>query len=125
MVAALTDGTLPLAVTMAIGGLDAGVLNPILTTVVHEHVPEELRSRVSGVTTAGCEPAMPLGGLDAGLPADRAGLTAALLTLGGVYLLTRLSSLVFPSWRAMDVSGAGPGRPSGATRKRTPHPSAS
>ncbi|MFD7092071.1 MFS transporter [Streptomyces sp. NPDC059883] len=101
-VAALTDGTLPLAVTMAAGGLAAGVLNPILTTVMYERVPDGLRSRVSSVTTAGVELTMPLGGLVAGLLVERAGLSSTLLAVGGVYLLATLSPLVFPAWRTME-----------------------
>ncbi|MFC9425316.1 MFS transporter [Streptomyces sp. NPDC056987] len=102
VVAALTDGTLPLAVTMAAGGFAAGVLNPILTTVIYERVPDALRSRVSSVTTAGVELTMPLGGLAAGLLVERAGLGSALLVVGGVYLLATLSPLVFPAWRSME-----------------------
>ncbi len=93
VVAALTDTTLPLAVTMALAGLGAGMLNPILTTVMYERIPEELRSRVSGVTTAGCELTMPLGGLAAGLLIDGFGTTPALLVFGGVYLLATLFPL--------------------------------
>ena len=72
-VAALTHTTLPLAVTMVVAGLAGGTLNPILTTVIYEKVPDALRSRVSGVLTAGCELAMPLGGLAAGLLVESAG----------------------------------------------------
>ncbi|MEV7088715.1 MFS transporter [Streptomyces sp. NPDC093085] len=108
VVAAVTDGTLPLGVTMALGGFAAGVLNPILTTVIYERVPDALRSRVSSVTTAGVELTMPLGGLGAGLLVERAGLTGALLTLGGIYLLATLSPLVFPAWRTMErTTGTG------------------
>ncbi len=101
-VAAFTDTPLPLAVTMALSGFGAGMLNPILTTVLYERVPDELRSRVSGVTTAGCELTMPLGGLAAGLLVDGLGATPALLLFGGVYLLTTLAPLVFPAWRTME-----------------------
>ncbi|KOU23188.1 MFS transporter permease [Streptomyces sp. WM6372] len=107
--AALTDTPLPLAVTMALSGLGAGMLNPILTTVLYERIPEELRSRVSGVTTAGCELTMPLGGLAAGLLVDGFGATRALLLFGGTYLLVTLSPLVFPAWRTME-------RPAGTDR---------
>ncbi|MBW5485433.1 MFS transporter [Streptomyces bambusae] len=100
--AGLTDTTLPLAVTMALAGLGAGMLNPILTTLIFELVPEELRSRVSGVTMAGCELFMPLGGLAAGLLVEGFGITRALLLFGGVYLLTTLAPVLFPAWRAMD-----------------------
>ncbi len=102
LVAAVTGTTLPLAVTMLLGGIAGGVLNPILTTMVYEQVPDRLRSRVSGALTAGCEFAMPLGGLAAGLLVEGAGATGALLAMGGVYFLATLSPLVFPSWRTLD-----------------------
>ncbi|PSK72425.1 MFS transporter [Streptomyces sp. CS149] len=109
LVAAVTGTTLPLAVTMLLGGIAGGVLNPILTTVIYERVPDRLRSRVSGALTAGCEFAMPVGGLAAGLLVEGAGATGALLAMGGVYFLATLSPLVFPSWRTLDdVPGAEP-----------------
>ncbi|MGY5074787.1 MFS transporter [Streptomyces griseus] len=111
LVAAVTGTTLPLAVTMLLGGIVGGVLNPILTTVIYERVPDRLRSRVSGALTAGCEFAMPLGGLAAGLLVEGAGATGALVAMGGIYFLATLSPLVFPSWRTLDdqvVEEAGP-----------------
>ncbi|WP_329306879.1 MFS transporter [Streptomyces sp. NBC_01260] len=125
LVAALTGTTLPLAVTMVLSGIAGGVLNPILTTVIYGSVPDALRSRVSGAITAGCELAMPVGGLAAGLLVESAGASGALLAMGGVYLLATLSPLVFPAWRTMDSEpaeepgepadepGAGPGSESG------------
>ncbi|MFG2340338.1 MFS transporter [Streptomyces yangpuensis] len=128
VVAALTDTTLPLAVTMALAGLGVGMLNPILSTVMYERVPEELRSRVAGVTTAGCELTMPMGGLAAGLLVDGLGVGTALLLFGGTYLLTTLAPMVFPAWRAMDrapdVSRTGRALPGSAHEERSPHPSA-
>ncbi|NXY95127.1 MFS transporter [Streptomyces sp. BR123] len=127
-VAALTDTTLPLAVTMALSGLGAGMLNPILTTVVYEKVPDALRSRVAGVSTAGCELTMPLGGLAAGLLVDGFGTVRALLVFGGIYLLATLSPLVFPSWRSMErepVSRTEPAPPGSAPAARSPRPTRS
>lgn len=126
--AAFTDTPLPLAVTMALSGLGAGVLNPILTTVVYENVPEDLRSRVSGVSTAGCELAMPMGGLAAGLLVDGFGVTRALLLFGGTYLLTTLAPLVFPAWRGLNGTAAAVSRterplPGSVRAERSPHPS--
>ncbi|WP_327252971.1 MFS transporter [Streptomyces sp. NBC_01244] len=128
VVAAFTDTPLPLAVTMALSGLGAGMLNPILTTVTLEKVPDALRSRVAGVTTAGCELTMPLGGLAAGLLVDGFGVTKALLVFGGAYFLATLSPLLFPSWRSMEatprLSRTEPIRPSAEPAARSPHPSA-
>ncbi|MEV2243590.1 MFS transporter [Streptomyces sp. NPDC049970] len=129
-VAALTGTALPLAVTMALGGIAGGMLNPILTTVTYERVPEELRSRVSGALTAGCELAMPVGGLAAGLLVETMGATGALLSMGGVYFLATLSPLVFPAWRSMDVpepqvSSSGPCLPGQVRAARTPRSPAS
>lgn len=125
--AAVTDTPLPLAVAMALSGLGAGVLNPILTTVVYENVPEGLRSRVSGVSTAGSELAMPMGGLAAGLLVDGFGVVRALLLFGGAYLLTTLAPLVFPAWRGLNataaVSRTEPSLPGSVPAGRSPHPS--
>ncbi|MCC4319013.1 MFS transporter [Streptomyces malaysiensis] len=106
LVAAFVPGVSPLAVTMAASGVAAGMLNPILTTVTYEAVPDELRSRVSGALTAGVWVVMPLGGLAAGCLVEGVGLTAAFLVTGGVYFLATLSPLVFPAWRGMDVGAA-------------------
>ncbi|MFJ8570090.1 MFS transporter [Streptomyces sp. NPDC093514] len=128
VVAAVTDTTLPLAVTMALAGLGAGMLNPILTTVMYEQVPESLRSRVSGVATAGCELTMPLGGLAAGLLVDGFGVAPALLLFGGTYLLTTLAPMVFPAWRGLDpepaVSSSERPLPGSVPEGSSPHPSA-
>ncbi|MDQ0796116.1 MFS transporter [Streptomyces sp. B1I3] len=144
VVAAVTGTTAPLAVTMALSGVAGGMLNPILTTVTYERVPEELRSRVSGALTAGCELAMPVGGLAAGLLVEGVGARGALLAMGAVYFLATLSPLVFPAWRTMEVrqapqgprknargegngplSSSGPSCPAPEPAARTRHPSAS
>ncbi|SED27948.1 MFS transporter [Streptomyces sp. TLI_105] len=103
VVAALTDTTAPLLVTLAASGLGVGVLNPILTTVAYEQVPDELRSRVMGASTAGVLLTTPLGGLVAGLLVERVGLTATLLGIGALYFLVTLSPMAFPAWRGMDA----------------------
>ncbi|MFF1506253.1 MFS transporter [Streptomyces sp. NPDC058326] len=103
VVAALTDTTAPLLVTAAAAGFGVGTLNPILTTVMYEQVPDGLRSRVMGASTAGVLLTTPLGGLSAGLLVERAGLTATLLGIGALYFLATLSPLLFPAWRGMDA----------------------
>ncbi|MEV6106943.1 MFS transporter [Streptomyces sp. NPDC051940] len=102
LVAALVPELPPLLVVTAVAGFAAGVLNPLLGPIIFDLVPEELRSRVQSVTTAGVMSVIPLGVLSAGLLADAAGVTAALWTLGGIYLAVTLCPLVFPVWRRMD-----------------------
>ncbi|AJF65420.1 MFS transporter [Streptomyces vietnamensis] len=116
--AALTDTTPPLLLAMALGGLGAGVLNPILGAVFYETVPEELRSRVGSASTAGVLLTTPLGGVAAGFLVERTGITATLLTVGGLYFLATLSPLVFPSWRAMDAPRGTPAADAAAAAGR-------
>jgi MFS family permease len=114
-VAALWPDLPPLLVTMAVGGLAAGTLNPIFSAVLFERIPPRLRSRVVGAVTSGSLAAMPLGALVAGALVDMAGLRTTLLVLGGVYLAATLSPLAAPAaWRQLDRSAA----PSPATASR-------
>ncbi|MCU7826885.1 MFS transporter [Kitasatospora sp. DSM 101779] len=105
LVAAFAPGLLSLGITLAVAGVASGILNTIVSTVLYERVPGTLRSRVTGVLAAGVLLATPLGGLACGYLVDRVGLTAALVALGGVYLLITLCPLAFPSWRRMDSTG--------------------
>ncbi|MEU6062817.1 MFS transporter, partial [Streptomyces sp. NPDC047097] len=73
LVAAATDSLAALVAVAAASGLSAGVLNPILLTVILERVPEALRSRVTGVTAAGVLLTTPLGGVAAGQLVERSG----------------------------------------------------
>ncbi|RST11859.1 MFS transporter [Streptomyces sp. WAC05374] len=126
VVAALTDGVLPLVAMAAVAGLGVGTLNPILTTVMYERVPDALRSRVAGVTTAGVLMTTPLGGVGAGHLVERVGLVPTLLAIGGVYFVATLTPALFPSWRDMDAPPevSSPGRPSPAAGRAatTPRP---
>ncbi|WP_381798097.1 MFS transporter [Streptomyces niveus] len=138
-VAGLSDSTVALAVVLAAAGVAGGTINPILTTVMYERVPDGLRSRVAGAMTAGCELTMPLGGLTAGLLVEGAGLSPALLLMGGAYLLATLSPALLPVWRGLDsarpedpvpedrtdVSSSAPCPPAPAPSATTPRPSGS
>lgn len=83
-------------------GVASGAINPILTAVAYERVPEELRSRVFGVMSAGLLAGMPLGTALAGLAVEHASLTATALTAAAVYLAATLAPVVAPVWREMD-----------------------
>ncbi|MFD4375226.1 MFS transporter [Streptomyces sp. NPDC058486] len=122
VVAATTSTVTPLLVTAVAAGLGAGVLNPILTTVMYERVPEELRSRVAGASTAGVLMATPLGGLVTGLLVERAGLTATLLGVAALYFVVTLTPAVFPAWRGLDAKPVAGTSSSSRTGPSTPAP---
>jgi MFS family permease len=107
VVAALTGTVAPLAVMMTIEGLACGAINPILATAIYQTVPDELRSRVLSATAASALMIAPLGGLAAGFLAGTAGLTAALLAVGGGYLLVTLGPVLFPAWKQLDRDRTG------------------
>jgi MFS family permease len=95
----------PLAATlalMAVWGLCAGPINPILQTVAYERIPPELRGRVFGATTAGAWAAIPAGILLGGLLIEWIGVAATLLVIGLCYLLVTASGLVNSAFREMD-----------------------
>ncbi|MFE5793657.1 MFS transporter [Streptomyces sp. NPDC056503] len=117
VVAATTTSVAPLLVTAVAAGLGAGVLNPVLATVLYERVPVDLRSRVAGASTAGVLMATPLGGLVTGLLVEWAGLTATLLGVAAVYFLVTLAPAVLPSWRGLDE------KPASAESASSPEPS--
>jgi MFS family permease len=85
-----------------ITGLAVGPLNPIMSTVEQEQVPQEMRARVFGTTSAGAMLGIPLGGFAGGLLVAATGIQGTLLILGACYLLTTTSLLVNPALRAMD-----------------------
>jgi predicted MFS family arabinose efflux permease len=84
-----------------IAGLAAGALNPILTAVELERVPERLRSRVLAASMAIAFGGIPLGGIIGGWLVDAFGLTAALLACGAAYLIATLAPLT-KTWADMD-----------------------
>jgi MFS family permease len=91
-----------LIISNVVTGLAVGPLNPIMSTVEQEQVPQEMRARVFGTTSAGVMLGIPLGGFAGGFLVQAAGLQPTLLILGACYLLTTASLLVNPALRAMD-----------------------
>ncbi|MEU1968540.1 MFS transporter [Micromonospora sediminicola] len=93
---------LPVVVAVvAVAGLAAGALNPLMGAVEVERVPPGMRARVFGVIGAGAWAAMPVGAFGAGLAADRFGTTSTLVTIGACYLLVVLTPLLGGPWREM------------------------
>jgi MFS family permease len=88
--------------TVAVAGLAAGSINPIIGTVQLERTPPGMRARVFGCMGAGAWAAMPIGALVAGVVVEYLGLTPTLLVLGSAYVLVVLSPLLGGPWRHME-----------------------
>ncbi len=119
-------------VALAVGGLAAGPINPLLFTVASEAVPTRLRGRVFGATRAGAWASIPLGILLGGLAVETLGVAATLLVIGLSFLAVTAYGFFNPAFREMDrrpESAAGPTRVDGARPgvrlKRGPRRSAS
>jgi MFS family permease len=96
------DAPLPAVLVLgAVGGFAAGALNPILSAVEMERIPERKRARVLAAMTAVGWGGIPLGGLVGGWLITGFGLTAALFTCGAVYFAATLVPLG-RTWRDMD-----------------------
>jgi MFS family permease len=96
----------PMGVILAgclITGLLCGAINPVLSAVEFQRIPEAMQSRVFGATSAGCLIGMPVGAVVGGLAIDAFGIRATMIGTGVVYLVTTLAPLVFPVWREMDT----------------------
>lgn len=85
--------------TAAILGMAAGPLNPIIMVTLYLRVPENMRARVGGFTSAGAMMAMPLGALLGGYLLEWIGLQAALILYGALYVIVP-ASLIFNSHAA-------------------------
>jgi MFS family permease len=113
-----------------VAGLGIAAINPILGAVSYERIPERMMARVQGLAVAVAWAGMPLGALLGGWLADVAGLRAALLWFGGLYLLVTLAPLTHPMWRRLDDRPAAPDdrvaapdeRPAAAAVSAVPRP---
>ena len=93
---------LPLLIGVyAFAGLAAGGLNPLISTIMQERVPAEMRARVFGTTTAGVLMGVPLGTFVSGYVVAGIGFEYTLLLMGILYLLTTASLLINPALRKM------------------------
>jgi MFS family permease len=94
------DAPLPVVfAVLALSGLAAGPINPLIDTALFGIIPVALRARVFGALSAGVAAAMPLGSALAGLGVEHLGLTAALAAAAAVYLIAILATAFGPRWR--------------------------
>lgn len=99
---ALGSGLTTVLIVVAIAGLAAGTVNPILAVVTYERIPEDMRGRVLSMTTVVAQGGTPLGVLIGGLLVDGAGLLPTLWMTAASYLVATSAPVLFPAWRRMD-----------------------
>lgn len=87
------------AIVLAMCGVAAGPLNPLIDSALYGIIPPAIRARVLGAITAGVTAAMPLGSLLAGLGVDGWGLTGTLLAAAAAYLAAILATSFGRRWR--------------------------
>jgi MFS family permease len=85
-------------------GLAAGALNPMIATAMYGEVPDGMRARVFGATTAGVAASMPLGALLGGLAVDAFGITATVAGAALLYLVLGGSPLFLRSFSGLTAA---------------------
>jgi predicted MFS family arabinose efflux permease len=96
--------SLPVALTaIAVTGLAAGPINPLINVVVFPQVPTALRGRVFGAIRAGAWASIPAGVLLGGVLVEAFGVAATFLAIGVCYLAVTLYGFVNPAFRELDV----------------------
>ena len=108
---ALPDFTIMAALAFLIG-LAAGPLNPLLSTVMAERVPLEMRGRVFGLTNSLAFAAVPFGILSAGWAVEGIGLQPAMAIFAAIYLA--LIAVTLPSRALGDLNTPAPAKPMAA-----------
>ncbi|MFB9643039.1 MFS transporter [Agromyces lapidis] len=91
---------------LALSGLAAGAINPMISTAMYGLIPDGMRARVFGVTTAGVAATMPLGALLGGLAAEQAGLVPTLVVCAGLYLVLASSPLYLRAFSGLRAASA-------------------
>jgi MFS family permease len=99
MVLVTLPGVLVVAAILAVAGLAAAPLNPLLQTFVQERVAPGLLGRVFGLVGAISSVAAPLGLLVVGVLLEVAGLRITLIGVNGLLLVIALGLVALPSLR--------------------------
>lgn len=88
---------------LAAAGFTSGFLNPILSAVIFERIPERLIGRVSSLVTALGFALMPFGSLIGGALAAGIGLKPTLIIAGVLYFGATIMPLTLKSFREFSV----------------------
>ncbi|QAY74749.1 MFS transporter [Agromyces protaetiae] len=91
---------------LVLSGLAAGSLNPMISTAMYGLVPEGMRARVFGATTAGVAATMPLGALCGGLAVEAFGLVPTLAGAGLLYAALGASPLLLRTFSGLAAARA-------------------
>ncbi|WP_430645309.1 MFS transporter [Agromyces sp. GXS1127] len=90
---------------LALSGFAAGAINPMISTAMYGLIPDGMRARVFGVTTAGVTATMPLGAVLGGLAAEQLGLAPTVTACAVIYLVLASSPLYLKSFRGLRTVG--------------------
>jgi len=97
----------PLALAaLAVGGVTAGPINPLLFTVMTEIVSVELRGRVFGAVRGGAWAAIPLGILVGGAVVAAIGAPATFLAMGVLLAVVVGYGFLNPTFRRLDAASS-------------------
>jgi MFS family permease len=103
-IALAAQPSLPVAIAaLAVAGLAAGPINPLLFTVMTEIVPMELRGRAFGAVRGGAWAAIPLGILVGGAVVAAIGAPATFLVMGVLLAAVVGYGFLNPTFRDMDL----------------------
>lgn len=94
----------------AVSGLAAGAINPMIATAMYGLVPDGMRARVFGVTTAGATATMPVGAIVGGFAAEQFGLVPTVAVCALLYLALASSPLYLRSFAGLAAVRADGGR---------------
>ncbi|WP_022890706.1 MFS transporter [Agromyces italicus] len=91
---------------LALSGLAAGAINPMIATAMYALIPDGMRARVFGVTSAGVAATMPLGAFLGGLAAEQVGLVPTLVACAALYLVLASSPLYLRAFTGLRTATA-------------------
>ena len=96
--------SLPVALAaIALSGLAAGPINPLMATVTFEIVPSALRGRVLGAVRAGAWASIPAGVLLGGVVVGTFGVAATFFAIGLCYVAVTLYGFFNPAFRDLET----------------------
>lgn len=89
---------------LTLSGFAAGAVNPMIATAMYGEVPDGMRARVFGATTAGVAASMPLGAILGGVAVEQFGLAPTLAACAVLYLLLGGSPLFIRAFSGLSTA---------------------